>query len=257
MQDLYCSSQLLTALSPLPHPSVFVFEEIDSTNLEARRRFLEGDCGYTLLLANRQTAGRGRLGRSFHSPSAGIYLSLLAPVDPNTLVSSVSVTCAASVAVRRAISDTTGKQTQIKWVNDLYHNGKKVCGILTEAVTIGDRAALIVGIGINLRPTNFPDDLQQIAGSLNETTVSRTTVVSSLLHHLIPFLTNPSDHSWLEDYRSASCVLGKPVSWTENGVTQTGTALSIHEDGALSVRDNSGSLHLLRTGEISLRALEN
>ena len=99
MQDLYCSSHLLNAMQPLPNPRVLIFEEIDSTNLEARRRFLEGDSGYTLLLANSQTAGRGRLGRSFHSPSAGIYLSLLAPIDPGELVPSIGVTCAASVAV--------------------------------------------------------------------------------------------------------------------------------------------------------------
>ena len=256
MQDLYCSSHLLNAMQPLPNPRVLIFEEIDSTNLEARRRFLEGDSGYTLLLANRQTAGRGRLGRSFHSPSAGIYLSLLAPIDPGELVPSIGVTCAASVAVMRAIAETTGKQTQIKWVNDLYHNGKKVCGILTEAVTMGARAALIIGIGINLRPTCFPAELQKIAGSLNNTTASKTQVVSALLRQLIPYLTDPKNHGWLEDYRTASCVLGKSVTWTENGVSNTGIAQSINEEGALSVCDSNGCLHLLRTGEISLRTVD-
>ena len=255
MQHDYNGEALRNALSQLPTaPQVRLFEEIDSTNAEARRSLINGEEGCILYLANRQTAGRGRLGRSFHSPETGVYLSLLFPLT-SSLPSAVSVTCAASVAVMHAIRSVTGIQTEIKWVNDLYLQGKKVCGILTEAVTIGHRTALIVGIGINLRTSEFPPELCGIAGSLEADNASKEALVIALLQELIPFLQSPEDHRWLADYRRFSCVLGKPVTWVENGVASNGVAIGIDGDGALTLQTDNGKLQTLRTGEISLRLL--
>lgn len=252
--DLYDKERLEASLSRTEKGlTVEVFSSIDSTNAEARRRFTDGCQSPTLFLAEEQTAGRGRLGRSFHSPRAGIYLSLLYPISCG-LPSAVGVTCAASVAVTRAIRRTVGAETRIKWVNDLYRNGRKVCGILTEAVTMGERTALIVGIGVNLRPTDFPAALADVAGSLEDSVTPREVVVDAIVTELLPYLRNPDDKGWLEDYRSHSAVLGRQVSFLRDGSTQTGTAVAIDGEGGLVVETDQGET-TLRTGEITLRLL--
>ncbi len=232
-----------------------VLPNCDSTNAEARRMLLRGEQTPALVTAESQTAGRGRLGRQFHSPAgSGVYLSVLFPLD-GALTSSVCVTCAVSVAVMRAIRSTVGKQVQIKWVNDLYLDGKKICGILTEAVSMGQRMHLIVGIGINLRPTVFPQELAQKAGSLNDERVGRSELIGAIVRELLPFLECPNDRTWLDDYRAFSCVIGKSICWSMEGELHTGIAEGIDTDGGLTVRNPDGSLTVLRTGEISVRTV--
>ena len=255
MNDLLTETSLRAALNasgcPLP---VHVLPVCDSTNAEARRLLLAGETGDALVTAEQQTAGRGRLGRHFHSPAgSGIYLSLmLALAKP--LASSVSVTCAASVAVMRAIRQTTGRQVRIKWVNDLLLNGKKVCGILTEAVDFGEPTHLIVGVGINFRPAAFPPELPD-AGSLNDEHTPRSVMIAAVVRELMPLLRHPDDHSWLNDYRAYSCVLGRTVRWSREGKTYEGRAESIDGEGGLTVRMQRGGTVVLRTGEISIRTL--
>lgn len=252
--DCYDPSRLAESLSKqAPELVVEVFPSIDSTNAEARRRFTEGCRTPTLLLAEEQTAGRGRLGRSFHSPRAGIYLSLLYPLSCS-LPSAVRVTCAASVAVMRAIRKTVGAETEIKWVNDLYRNGRKVCGILTEAVTMGAETALILGIGVNLRPTAFPEELAPVAGSLEDSTTPREDVARAIVAELLPYLRDLHNTDWLEDYRRHSAVLGRQVSFLRDGVAETGIATAIDSEGGLVVQTAQGET-VLRTGEITLRLL--
>ena len=251
--DSYTAEDVLKALGTSCNaPHVVVLSEVDSTNTEARRRFCDGTRRPTLLLAHSQTAGRGRLGRSFHSPDTGIYFSLLYPLS-GELPSAVSITCAASVAVMRAIRNTVGAETDVKWVNDLYLGGKKVCGILTEAVTMGAETALIVGIGINLRPTAFPPELESIAGSLNDEKTPRAVLAAAILRELLPYLADPADKSWLEDYRRRSTVLGRRVTFTESGRAQGGIATAINERGELEILQDDGRVTTLRTGEITLR----
>ena len=224
-----------------------------STNTLARETALDAPRQPILITAEQQTAGRGRLGRQFHSPSgSGVYFSLLYPLN-DALPSAVSVTCAASVAVMRAIRRLTGLQVAIKWVNDLLLDGKKICGILTEAVTVGAQTSLIVGIGINLRPCVFPDEIAQIAGSLNQEELPRAELIAAVVSELIPFLQHPSDHSWLTDYRAHSCVLGRQILRVEEGVSLPCTAEAIDDNGGLWVRHSDGRLELLQTGEISIR----
>ena len=232
---------------------ILVLKSCPSTNTLAREMAINAPKTAALIVAEQQTAGRGRLGRQFHSPEgAGVYFSVLFP-GKGTLPSAVSLTCAASVAVMRAIRNTTEIQTEIKWVNDLLHNGKKVCGILTEAVTMGNDTALIVGIGINLRPTDFPKELQNIAGSLNQTELPRSKLIAEILAQLLPFLNDPDDRSWLEDYRSHSCVIGKEIFRLENGSSLPCLAESIDSNGRLVVRYPNGQQEALHSGEISIR----
>lgn len=235
--------------------TVIVHPVCDSTNLEARRRVLSGADAITLILAEEQTAGRGRLGRQFHSPKgAGLYLSLLFPLV-GSLPSAVSLTCASSVAVMRAIRSTVGLQTEIKWVNDLLLNGKKVCGILAEAITVGDRTQIVIGVGINLRPIEFPPALREIAGSLGDETVTRSALAAEVARELMRVVRDPADLFWLEEYRNHSAVVGKPIRWIEDGTERFGVADGIEENGALRVTAENGTSVLLQTGEISVRTL--
>lgn len=237
--------------------AVRVFDEIDSTNNEAKRMALDGIDTPALIVAEHQTAGRGRMGRSFYSPAqTGVYFSILYPVR-TPLGGMVSVTGAAAVAVMRAIRALTGKQTAIKWVNDLYWNGKKVSGILAEAVTVGDTTHLIIGIGVNINTVSFPAELDGKAGSLGTQEVSRTALIAEICRELIPSLRDPYDRAWLSDYRAHSCVIGKPITWTRDAVERHGVAVGINDDGELTVRCDGGQTEVLRTGEISVRVLHD
>ncbi|MBQ9784975.1 MAG: biotin--[Clostridia bacterium] len=234
-------------------PELYVFDEIDSTNNEARRMAVDGFCGTALIAAAAQSAGRGRMGRSFYSPAqTGAYFSILyTPQTP--LFDAVRITSAAAVATMRAIRALTGKQTQIKWVNDLYLDGKKVCGILAEAVSVGSTSHVIVGIGVNLCTEDFPDAIASVAGALGTRRLSPEDLIARVYCELERYLRDPDDRTWLADYRAYSLVIGKDITWTDAGVTHAGRALAIDDNGALLVRGEDGTSHRLWTGEISVR----
>lgn len=234
-------------------PDVYAFDEIDSTNNEAKRMAANGFAGTALIAADRQSAGRGRMGRGFYSPAqTGAYFSVLyTPAAP--LFDAVRITSAAAVATMRAIRALTGKQTLIKWVNDLYLDGKKVCGILAEAVSVGGLSQVILGIGVNLCTTSFPRELASIAGDLGVSDVSPADLIARIFCELERYLNDPDDRSWLEDYRAYSMVIGREITWVERESVHTGRALAIDSDGALLARGDDGTEHRLCTGEISLR----
>lgn len=240
-------------------PEVLAYGEIDSTNGQAKRLALGGVKGPVLLVAESQTAGRGRMGRQFYSPAgSGVYFSILYTTH-RPLQDTVTVTGAAAVAVLRAIRALTGKQTAIKWVNDLHLEGRKVCGILTEAVTdpFGDGThSVIVGIGVNWYAAEFPQELSEIAGAVGAENADRASLIATVWRELKPWLENPGDRSWLEDYRRFSAVLGKEITWNQQGICRRGKALEIDDDGALLVREEGGALFTLSTGEITVRISE-
>ena len=229
---------------------VEVFDIIDSTNLEAKRRAASLNKSPKLILAEQQTAGKGRMGRQFYSPRAtGLYMSYV--YTPETDFSdNVTVTAAAAVAVVRAIERTTQLNPQIKWVNDIYINGKKVCGILTEAVT-GQKTAIIVGIGINITTEHFPEEIVNTADSLN-TAVDRNRLAAEIVLELQTLIKELPDRTFIDDYRQKSCVLGREVTFIKNGTEQIGTACDIDLDGGLIIKTIDGTV-TLNTGEISLR----
>jgi len=237
----------------LPGVDVVVLQTVDSTNSEAKRRIRAG-CRETLLLAaEAQTAGRGRQGKSFYSPGGtGVYMTLA--VHPHVpLTDAVSVTTKASVAVCRAIRSTTGLRPEIKWVNDLWLNGKKICGILVEAVPgeAGMAGSLVIGVGINVTTTDFPPELSE-AASLGRM-VDRNELIAAIARELLRETADLRDTSYLEDYRAWSLVLGRPVSWVLNGERREALALEIDDDGGLVILDQDGSRRTLRSGEISVR----
>lgn len=236
-------------------PRVTVHRVIDSTNAEAKRMLLDGETSPILVVAESQTAGRGRMGRSFYSPDkTGAYFSI-AYVAEGAPESAVTITGAASVAVMCAIRRLTGIQTRIKWVNDLYLNDRKVCGILAESILGAwedGRPRIVIGIGINLHTRSFPKELVGKAGSLEAPKLSRAELIAAVWRELAPMLTSIEDRSWLSDYRTHSTVLGKRVGWIEGEARRVGFAEAIDENGALIVLDETGERVRLFTGEISL-----
>ena len=239
----------------IPHDAgeLFLYGEIDSTNNEARRLALQGS-GAAVFLADKQLSGRGRMGRSFYSPEGtGIYLSMLLPIDRKA-EEVLLITSAAAVAVRRAILAATGRETGIKWVNDLYYKERKVCGILCESVQAEERRYIIVGVGINLSTEVFPDEISSVAGSLGVLGEDKRGELAALcITELYRIWRNISDGSIMEEYRRYSTVLGKEIAYTENGAAYYGVAENIDERGRLYVRDGQGGVHILASGKISLR----
>ena len=250
--DEYASQLRHCLADGVPPIEIAVHECIDSTNLEAKRLALNG-AQDTLIVATRQTAGRGRLGRSFHSPAGtGAYFSLL--YTPHTpMDTAVTVTCASSVAVMRAIRHLTGKQAGIKWVNDLYLDGKKICGILCESVCVEETLRIIVGIGINIDTSFEGTELASIAGAIGCPELSPAALIARVLCELFPLLSDAHGREWLDDYRRASTVLSRRVSFFMEGEVREGIALSIDRDGALTVCDDDGVEHRLFSGEITVR----
>lgn len=243
---------------------VVVYKCIDSTNMEAKRRALDGAKEGLIVLAEEQTAGRGRRGRSFLSPTGtGIYMSFLFRPTPEQSSDIVLVTTAASVAVCRAIRNVLHEEPAIKWVNDIYLKEKKVCGILTEAVSdfeSGRIDTVVVGIGINYREPQggFPEEVKDIAGALctKDDAVPRNCLAAGIINELFTLYENLSDKSYMADYKKWSNVLGKRVRFTSENNWDYGTAEDIDEDGGLIIRKEDGTEQVLRTGEITLRVCD-
>lgn len=252
MNDCLSISTLNAALADL-RLSVQVLKSTDSTNANARRAFLDGANDAVLIAADSQTAGRGRLGRQFFSPAgAGAYFSLLLPLSAPP-ASNLYTTCAAGVAVRRGILQATGRDVQIKWVNDLQLHEKKVCGILAEALSMGNRHALIIGVGINLRSTAFPPELEALAASLDSNACTRAELIAACTRELLAVLQAEPD-AWLAEYRAHSCTLGRHVRILQNGrVLAQGIATDVREDGTLCLQNDSGEAITVTSGEVSLR----
>ncbi|MBQ1546367.1 MAG: biotin--[Clostridia bacterium] len=232
-----------------------VLETVDSTNNEAKRMLAGGFDGNALIIANEQTGGRGRLGRSFYSPkNTGIYMTFLLR-SSLALSDAVTVTTAAAVAVARAVEAVTGINVQIKWVNDVYANGKKVCGILTEAVSdfeTGIAKSIIIGIGINITTEHFPDGVS--ASSLGTTAPVRNQVIAAVANELTAIYDALPDHSaFIEYYRNHSNIIGKEIDFYISNEKHTGKAVDIDEDGGLVVKLPDGGMTVLSSGEVSVR----
>ena len=240
---------------------------LDSTNREVKRLALEGAPQGTVVLAGQQTAGRGRNGRSFFSPSdTGIYLSMLLRPDLATS-SALLCTTAAAVAVCRAIDSLRGGSTGIKWVNDIYIDGKKVCGILTEGMAgfeSGRIESIVIGIGVNYStPLDaFPPELRDVAGSVFPGTipagVSRNRMAAAIINSLLDLVKQlESANGFMAEYRSRSVVIGREVRVLQGNQEYAAVAEEIDDAGALWVRTVNGERRLLNSGEISLRPLDS
>lgn len=236
------------------------YDSIDSTNFHAKKIAVDGAAHGTVIMANEQTAGRGRMGRRFYSPAdTGLYMSVILRPDGD-IQNTMLITVAAAVAVCQSIEALTTRKPQIKWVNDIFLDGKKICGILTEAVSdfeSGMVESVIVGIGLNVStlPEQFPPELRSIAGSLFSNGITRNRLAAEIINRLLDMQENLSDSRLIEEYKKRSLLLGKEVSYCRNGQSHTGTAHDINAKGNLLVRHDSGDISVLRSGEVSITAV--
>ncbi len=236
---------------------IVALRETDSTNNEAKRRLTAGHTGAALITAEKQTEGRGRRGRSFASPAGtGVYITLAVPTDA-AISDAVSSTTRAAAAAASAIEDLTGRAVGIKWVNDLYLDGKKISGILTEAVSdfeTGMTQTLIIGIGINLKSEGLPEELRDIAGAIDDESITRCEIIGKVAGAILDIVADLKDKSYIKEYKARSMVIGQFVTFSGDGYEDmTGKAIDIDGDGGLVVKLPDGTEKILRSGEITLR----
>lgn len=251
--DGFCAGEAGAYPAPL-----HLYDSLPSTNRTAKQLALDGAPHGTLVVAAHQSDGRGRLGRSFVSPAGkGVYMTLLLrPALP--LAQAQAVTVSAAVAVCRAVQALCGLRLSIKWVNDLYCQGKKVCGILTEAGTdleSGRLEWLAVGIGLNLTtaPDDWPAPLRATAGSLfpgGPSPVSRVALAAAIARELLALCPG---FDCLDEYRARCFVPGHWVTVCTGAETYPARAIAIDEAGRLVVERDSGRQEALRYGEVSIR----
>ena len=249
---------------PSDHPwrdLLQVHEKLDSTNTHAKELARQGAAAGTVIIAQTQSAGRGRLGRSFHSPTdTGLYFSLILRPDckPEQLM---HLTCAAAVAACDAVERACGLRPGIKWINDLTLEGKKLGGILTELSFGGDGrvSSAVIGIGINVKKESFPRELQPIACSLAD--FAPQPELSALAAELMLSLEEMSrcllsDRADLMDrYRKDCITTGRQVRVIGADSIRTGLAEAIQDDGSLQVLFDDGQRKTVNSGEVSVRGL--
>lgn len=240
------------------------FETITSTNDVLKQLANQGAPEGTVLVADCQTGGRGRLGRTFLSPSqVGIYLSVL--LRPNCKPSELMhLTCASATATCTAIQEAAGFRPGIKWTNDIVYENRKLSGTLTELSIQpdGSTAYAIIGTGINCNQMDFPPEIRDIAGSLKMATgrqINRALVAAKLIDALYDtnrrLLTGKSEI--IASYRRDCVTLGRKISVIQKDRVRHGTALDVDEAGALFVRFDDGSVETVNSGEVSVRGMYN
>ena len=237
-----------------------VFRSVDSTNSICKQKANLGETNGYVAVASSQSSGRGRRGRTFYSPAdTGVYVSMLIVPEDFHGAGIVRLTTISAVAVCRAIEKLTEKKASIKWVNDIYVDDRKVCGILSEASYNLEDAKLdyvVVGIGVNLYPpkNGLPAALAETAGSILDKpgSLSRNQLVAEILNNFWSIYLN-DDNSYVDEYRKKSFVLGNEIDVITPKETRKATALAINDDCSLQVRYEDGTEASLSSGEISIR----
>ncbi len=240
--------------------SIHVFEEVDSTNNIVRELETEKAPNGVTVVAEHQTAGKGRIGRSFVSPQGtGLYMSVL--VRPHfDLEFAPMITAAAACAAAEAVEELCGSRVMIKWVNDLYMNGKKICGILTEAslgLEMHELDCATIGIGINVRSIgrDFDSELKKRATSIEDETgvkVDRNRLCAAVLNRLEPYLGKISDRSFLKAYREREMLTGNMITAVVGNEKLMGEALGIDDNANLIIRLPYGEIKYLSSGEANM-----
>lgn len=246
----------------LTEEMIFYRASTVSTMQDAKTAAINNQLKQGLFIADEQTQGHGRFGRQFFSPNGQIYMSLL--LSPNQHFQELpQYTLLSAVAVASAIDQLVGEKTTIKWVNDIFINQKKVCGILTEAISDFESqriSHIIIGIGINffIEQEKFPEDLRQKVTALfhQQPTITRNELIRLIWQNFFELCAALPDTHYLEYYRQKSFVLGKKVSFQQNGQTIFGKAKAITDNGELVV-ETPTQTYYLSSGEISLEKIED
>ncbi|GAA0750962.1 biotin--[acetyl-CoA-carboxylase] ligase [Clostridium sartagoforme] len=243
--------------------NINVYKTIDSTNTAIKELAVNGEREGTIIISEEQTGGRGRLGRKFHSPKGtGIYMSILLRPQISTSISFL-ITIAAAVAVAEAIEAVSDKEAKIKWVNDIYCDNKKVCGILTEASfnfqsnTI-DYAVLGIGINVIAPKEGFAKEIKDIATGIFEdyshTSINiRSKLIAKVLDLFWDYYKHIEDRSFLKSYKMRSLLINKEVTIFSNKSCEKATVLEIDDECRLKVKMEDGTIRLLSSGEVSIK----
>jgi BirA family biotin operon repressor/biotin-[acetyl-CoA-carboxylase] ligase len=236
-------------------PKVLRFESLPSTNTELAQRASEGAAEGLAIVADEQTAGRGRLQRAWSSPKgAGLYFSLLLrPTIPQNYWP--LITFMAALAVGDALREAADVQTDIKWPNDLLSGERKICGILAEAIDTPLGRAVILGIGINLTENAFPPELANVATSVSEAAGNvpdHEQILAALLDALSRWYSRLAEPGQIIDAWSnrSSYAIGKLVQVSNGDDVWQGTTSGVEPDGALRLRTSNGEIKLVRAGDV-------
>ncbi len=242
--------------------NIEIFDTIDSTNNYAKQLGASDEKENTLIIAESQTGGRGRMGRSFFSPNgSGVYFSLLLHTElpPQQ---ALMLTVMAAVSVTEVVKKYTSRDVKIKWVNDIYIEGKKTCGILTEG-SIAPNNMLkfaVVGIGLNLtQPKNgFPKDIEAIATSVFE----KTEISNELKSKIIAEITNKfldmyngNDLTYIDKYKEYSYLSGKNINIIDGEKIRPARALGITDNCHLLIENEQGEIEEISSGDVSVRVI--
>lgn len=236
---------------------LYFFEEIASTNTALKKLCLdeglpEKPC---LFVARRQSAGRGRLGRRFESPDAGVYMSILYPKD----FGGARLTAYVAVMLAEAIEELSGISVDIKWVNDIYYGSRKLSGILCEGIINADEARLeasVIGIGINVLKTQFSEGISGIATSLEAASgkkISRAELAARIVEKILKKLPDIPESELIEKYKAKSNLLGRELRVTRGDEVFFAKAVDINEKAELIVIDERGEKIALNSGEVSAK----
>lgn len=245
-----------------PHLDISVFSSVTSTNTILKEMAEQGAKEGTVIIAEEQTAGRGRTGKQFYSPKGtGIYISILLRPDIPA-EESLFLTTSAAVATARAIEDVSDKRALIKWVNDIYLEDKKTCGILTEGafnVETGKLDYAIVGIGINvcIPDGGFPDNIKDIATAIfdkqTDSINKRSILIANLLDYFMEYYKDFNSKSYVKEYIERSMIIGKTITVIEGSKTSVAKAIDIDKNCRLKVQFEDGTTKWLSSGEVSTK----
>lgn len=248
----------LSPQSKLYAEKIKIYKTLESTNKTAKEMAVAGAEHGTVIIADSQTKGRGRYSRSYFSPSGGLYMSIILRPEVLNFENPTSVTAFAAVAVCEAIESISEKTPKIKWVNDILIDGKKVCGILTEAVTDFESGSLdwiVLGIGINvyIKTEDFPDDLQTSATSIfpNEKMFGvRNKLSAEIINRILGYDITPREAEIFRKYKKRLTMLGNQVTVIQNKNEYKATVMDIDAAGHLVVKNENGEIITVSSGEI-------
>ncbi len=260
--DILSKEEISNALiDELKGTEIHLLNTVDSTNDYAKMLAKQDAPEYTLVVADTQTHGKGRMGRVFSSPSGtGIYMSFI--LRPKTSLETAQlITSCVAVAISKAIDTLCNCSSKIKWVNDIFLNDKKISGTLTEGAINFENGSFeyaIVGIGINVRSVKniFDGELSSIATSIEDETglkISRSRLIAEVFNNVYSQLQSIDEKSFIKEYKKRSLIVGKDVIVSENGQEVFAKAIGIDKTAGLIVQFEDGSTKVLNSGEARIR----
>ncbi len=262
--DILSENSLRKILEPRYAANLKLMSKVTSTNTVLREMAVKGAPEGTIVMSPRQSAGRGRFeNRRFYSEEGGVYFSILLKPDV-TVQKSLMITTAAAVAAAESVERVSGRKAKIKWVNDVFVDDKKVCGILTEASLRTDGAGLdyaILGIGVNVREPDggFPEEIKATAGAVLSENAdipdARSRIAGEIINRFFEIYLHPDSSDYVSEYKRRSLVLGKEVYLISvNGdEKREAHVLDIDDECRLVARLDDGNIVTVSSGEVSLK----